>query len=74
MTRAIQKGFNSRLTTNLSSNAAAFIASVLALKPNLAVFDCDGTLWPDDAGAEFFQWELGREVLPPPVAAAIVAR
>jgi phosphoserine phosphatase len=74
MTRAIQKGFNSRLTTNFSPKATAFIASVLSLKPKLAVFDCDGTLWPGDAGAAFFEWELARGILPTPVAEAIVAR
>ena len=34
--------------------------SVLNLQPRLAVFDCDGTLWAGDAGAEFFEWELSH--------------
>ncbi len=34
--------------------------SVLALKPSIAVFDCDGTLWRGDAGADFFYWEMKR--------------
>jgi len=34
------------------------IESVLALRPTLAVFDCDGTLWSGDAGEGFFDWEL----------------
>jgi len=51
----------------LSSQAIRFIKSVLALKPAIAVFDCDGTLWSGDAGADFFYWEIerglvGREV------------
>ncbi len=62
------------MTSNLSPKAAAFIASVLKLEPKLAVFDCDGTLWPGDAGADFFEWELARKVLPPPIAEVIVAR
>jgi phosphoserine phosphatase len=37
-----------------------FIESVLALKPSIAVFDCDGTLWSGDAGADFFYWEIER--------------
>lgn len=37
-----------------------FMESVLAAKPRLAVFDCDGTLWSGDAGLGFFEWELGR--------------
>jgi phosphoserine phosphatase len=39
---------------------ADFVKSVLELQPKLAVFDCDGTLWSGDAGADFFEWELGR--------------
>jgi len=47
---------------NLNSplNKADFVNSVLQLKPRLAVFDCDGTLWAGDAGAGFFEWELSR--------------
>jgi phosphoserine phosphatase len=33
---------------------------VLQLNPQLAVFDCDGTLWAGDAGFGFFDWELTR--------------
>lgn len=36
------------------------IESVLQLRPTLAVFDCDGTLWSGDAGERFFDWELKR--------------
>lgn len=42
------------------SNPDQFIESVLALKPSIAVFDCDGTLWSGDAGADFFYWEIER--------------
>src|SRR5258708_7058934 len=31
---------------------------VLELKPNVAVFDCDGTLWDGDAGLGFMEWSL----------------
>src|SRR5262249_4461338 len=34
-----------------------------------AVFDCDGTLWPGDAGADFLLWEVEHEVVSPAVAA-----
>jgi phosphoserine phosphatase len=37
-----------------------FVEAVLQLKPQLAVFDCDGTLWAGDAGFGFFDWELTR--------------
>jgi phosphoserine phosphatase len=45
---------------NLPSKTAHFVQSVLQLKPQLAVFDCDGTLWSGDAGFGFFDWELSR--------------
>jgi HAD superfamily hydrolase (TIGR01490 family) len=35
-----------------------FLDSVLRLKPRVAAFDCDGTLWAGDAGERFFDWEL----------------
>ncbi len=44
----------------ISSAAGRFVDSVLALKPSIAVFDCDGTLWSGDAGADFFYWEIER--------------
>jgi phosphoserine phosphatase len=46
-------------STSLST-ASEFKHSVLQLKPRLAVFDCDGTLWSGDAGFGFFDWELKR--------------
>ena len=48
------------LNLNSPSRAAEFIQAVLQLKPQLAVFDCDGTLWAGDAGFGFFDWELTR--------------
>jgi phosphoserine phosphatase len=47
-------------TLNSPSRTADFIQNVLRLKPQLAVFDCDGTLWAGDAGFGFFDWELTR--------------
>jgi phosphoserine phosphatase len=46
-------------STSLST-ASEFKQSVLQLQPQLAVFDCDGTLWSGDAGFGFFDWELKR--------------
>src|SRR5579863_9593184 len=57
-----------------SADAAAFLDSVLGLTPKLAVFDCDGTLWSDDAGESFFRWELTRGVVSDDVARRIMAR
>ena len=35
-----------------------FFASVLAPRPEIAVFDCDGTLWGGDAGYGFMLWSM----------------
>ena len=35
-----------------------FLDSITRLKPRVAAFDCDGTLWSGDAGERFFDWEL----------------
>lgn len=59
---------------NLSSSAQAFLDSVLSLRPAIAVFDCDGTLWSGDSGADFFYWEVKRGLLPPKVAEWALAR
>jgi HAD superfamily phosphoserine phosphatase-like hydrolase len=47
----------------LTEKASTFMDAVLALDPQLAVFDCDGTLWSGDAGEGFFDWELRRGVV-----------
>jgi HAD superfamily hydrolase (TIGR01490 family) len=46
------------------SESQKFADSVLALHPHVAVFDCDGTLWSGDCGADFFYWEIERGLLP----------
>ena len=58
----------------LSIQAQQFIDSVLALKPCLAVFDCDGTLWSGDAGKDFFYWEMDRGLIAPEFADKMRAR
>jgi phosphoserine phosphatase len=60
--------------TPISAPAQEFIESVLALKPSIAVFDCDGTLWSGDSGADFFYWQLDHYMLPEPVAKWAVDR
>ena len=56
--------------TLLTSLQTEFIESVLSLKPRVATFDCDGTLWSGDAGEGFFSWELEPEqrLVPKPIA------
>ncbi len=46
--------------TPLTPIQTEFIESVLTLKPRVATFDCDGTLWSGDAGEGFFSWELNQ--------------
>ena len=51
------------MITTATPKSAAFVDSVLRLQPQLAVFDCDGTLWSGDAGEGFFDWELKEGLL-----------
>jgi len=51
------------VTSSANQKAAEFIDSVARLQPQLAVFDCDGTLWSGDAGEGFFSWELANCVV-----------
>ena len=44
--------------TNLTPTQSEFVESVLRLKPAVAAFDCDGTLWSGDAGEGFFSWSM----------------
>jgi phosphoserine phosphatase len=44
--------------------SSQMIEYVTGLKPGLAVFDCDGTLWSGDVGERFFDWELRNGVFP----------
>lgn len=60
--------------TVLSTQAQQFIDSVLLLKPRLAVFDCDGTLWSGDAGKDFFYWEMDRGLIASELADKMRAR
>jgi phosphoserine phosphatase len=58
----------------LATSAQKFLASVLALRPQVAAFDCDGTLWDGDAGMLFFYWELERDLVPARFAGPIRQR
>jgi len=55
-------------------SAGKFIESVLRLSPQVAAFDCDGTLWSGDAGETFFDWEIREKVVPAEVGKAMRAR
>jgi phosphoserine phosphatase len=60
--------------TTLSPAALQFIDSVLDLRPQVAVFDCDGTLWQGDSGADFFYWQIARGMVPDDIACWAIAR
>lgn len=47
---------------------------MLALRPRVAVFDADGTLWAGDSGKDFLYWEVERGLLPAEVAAWVIPR
>ncbi|MGA9558035.1 MAG: haloacid dehalogenase-like hydrolase [Terriglobales bacterium] len=54
--------------TALTAKQTAFIESVLELRPRIATFDCDGTLWSGDAGEGFFSWEMEQGLVSPEIA------
>lgn len=54
--------------------ASRFVESVLELRPAIAVFDCDGTLWSGDAGRDFFYWEIERGLVSREVAETMIDR
>jgi phosphoserine phosphatase len=60
--------------TTLTSRQTTFIEAVLSLHPQIAAFDCDGTLWSGDAGEGFFAWELQRGLVEQTVADSIRSR
>jgi phosphoserine phosphatase len=65
---------SSKSIQSLSPKAAAFIDSVLALEPQVIAFDCDGTLWAGDAGADFMYWEIEQKLLPEETSRWLMAR
>ena len=58
------------LTVSLSEKAARFVDSVVALRPRVAVFDFDDTLWRGDSGKGFMDWEIENKIVSEDVAAA----
>jgi phosphoserine phosphatase len=60
--------------TTLTSTQIEFIETVLSLKPRLATFDCDGTLWSGDAGEGFFSWEIDQGLVSKEVASHMRSR
>jgi phosphoserine phosphatase len=54
----------------LSEVTNDFLDAVVALRPRIAAFDCDGTLWSGDVGERFFDWELRQGNIVPDVPIA----
>lgn len=66
---------NATNTEALLPAAQEFIDTILQLNPQVAAFDCDGTLWSGDAGERFFDWELRMaEIVPAALEPALRAR
>jgi HAD superfamily phosphoserine phosphatase-like hydrolase len=57
-----------------SSTSQEFVDSVLRLAPQVAAFDCDGTLWSGDAGETFFDWEIKKGLVSTETAQSMRAR
>ncbi len=51
-----------------------FLDAVLRLDLKMAAFDCDGTLWSEDAGEGFFRWEIERGLISQEIARKVQAR
>ena len=61
-------------TETVFPTSTQFVDAVLRLRPQVAAFDCDGTLWSGDAGETFFDWEIKRGVVSAEVGRAMRAR
>ena len=46
-----------------TEHSQAFVESILRLEPRVAAFDCDGTLWHEDAGYSFMLWSIARGIV-----------
>lgn len=56
------------------SSPSDFIDAVLGINPQVAAFDCDGTLWFGDSGMKFLYWEIEQGLLPSEAVQAIARR
>ncbi len=56
---------------SLGLASVKFVQQVVATRPAIAVFDCDGTLWWGDSGADFFYWEMEKGFIAPEIVTSI---
>ncbi len=61
-------------TLPLTLSPEAFAESVHELAPQVAVFDCDGTLWAPDSGSAFMHWSIETGLLSAEAIAWLNAR
>jgi phosphoserine phosphatase len=61
------------ITTSIFSTEE-FFSAVHSLVPEIAVFDCDGTLWSGDAGSSFMMWSIETGLVSREAADLIDAR
>lgn len=62
------------LTYGSFNTPEAFVDAVTNLRPQVAAFDCDGTLWFGDSGMKFFYWEIEEGLIPSEVTTRIMRR
>jgi HAD superfamily phosphoserine phosphatase-like hydrolase len=72
--KLLSKDMETSGTQALHLTRQQFLESVLRLQPQVAAFDCDGTLWTGDAGERFFDWEIKQGVVSAEVAKAMRSR
>jgi HAD superfamily phosphoserine phosphatase-like hydrolase len=58
----------------MNDSTSVFLDSVLRLRPSVAAFDCDGTLWSGDAGETFFDWEIKKGIVSAEIGRSMRAR
>jgi phosphoserine phosphatase len=45
-----------------NTKSQQFIEQVLALRPRVAIFDADGTLWENNSGEDFLEWSMQHKM------------
>ncbi|HUQ49865.1 MAG TPA: HAD-IB family phosphatase [Terriglobales bacterium] len=61
-------------STQISQTSREFLDAVLKLRPRVAVFDCDGTLWENNSGEDFLEWSLQAGMVSEAVATGVRQR
>lgn len=56
------------------TDSQRFVNDVLALRPRVAVFDCDGTLWENNSGEDFLEWSMQHGLVSEAMAQHMRAR